>query len=168
MLERLARNTLAVGGPPCQDSANHAAVAVVLVDKRSLFADVMATCGGDGTCYVKNDRAGLAFHGMVTLETLAFADGAVAVVHTEQVSLGVGAGAIKYFHAGSLTKISGTTHMLVATVRDVDGGDAVLSTNEIPLAAPMAMVLPPAAVAARLAEAANLDGAFRLLPSELV
>ena len=59
-------------------------------------------------------------------------------------------------------------NMLVATVRDVDGGDAVLSTNEIPLAAPMAMVLPPAAVAARLAEAANLDGAFRLLPSELV
>ena len=24
--------------------------------KRSIYADVMATCGGDGTCFVKNDR----------------------------------------------------------------------------------------------------------------
>ena len=37
----------------------------VLTDlyKRSIFTDVMAACGGDGTCYVKNDQAGKSFRG---------------------------------------------------------------------------------------------------------
>ena len=131
--------------------------------KRSLYADVMATCGGDGTCYLKNDRAAQPFSGTVTLEALSFADGTVSTVHTERASLPAGAGISHYFHAENLSAVPNTTHMLIATVRN-ESGDAVLSVNEIPLVPPMAMrQLPPAAVSAKLGShpvTPNSDGTF--------
>ena len=130
--------------------------------KRSIFTDVVAACGGDGTCYVKNDRAGRPFNGTVTLESLAFADGAVSTVHTEEVSLGPGAGVSRYFHANNITALSGAAHMLIATVREdsTEGNGAVLSTNEIPLVPPKAMRLHAAVVAATLTPVPNTDGTF--------
>ena len=139
---------------------------------RSLYADVMATCGIGGTCYVKNDRAGLAFNGTVTLEALSFVDGGVTEVHVEHVNLGVGAGTSTYFNVNaSIANISRAHHMLIATVRDGrnrvrsrerartreenSGGSrfedgSILAVNEIALVPPKDMQLPAAKVTVRL------------------
>ena len=137
------------------------------VYKRSIFTDVVASCGGDGTCFVKNDRAGKPFRGTVTLEALGFADGALSQVHTEEVSLAAGAGVSHYFRAATIANISGATHMLLATVRDDDApsdSSAVVSTNEVLLLPPTEMLttLPSAAVTAAVATAANLDGSTNI------
>ena len=125
--------------------------------RRSIYTDVVATCGADGTCYVKNDRAGKPFRGTVTLEALSFADGTVATVHVEQSSLAAGAGVSHYFYAASIANISRATHMLLATVRD-DDSDSAVSANEILLAPPTGLTLPSAAVTAVVASTVNPDG----------
>lgn len=137
----------------------------------------MATCGGNGTCYVKNDRATKPFRGTVSLETLGFEDGVVTQLHSEYVSLRAGPGASKYFQAQNLSVVSGETHMLIVTVRDDHTGDAVddgngnagddiaLSVNEIPLVAPAKMKLPNAVVTSKVAQAANSDGTFDVVLS---
>jgi len=50
--------------------------------KRSIFQDVMATCGVGGQCYVRNDRPGLPFDGVVEVMALEFASGASTVLTT--------------------------------------------------------------------------------------
>lgn len=130
--------------------------------KRSIFTDVVATCGGDGTCYVKNDRAGKSFRGTVTLESLAFVDGALTTVHVERPSLAAGAGVSHYFRAATIANISGATHMLLATVRDDDSDSAVVSTNEILLLPPTGLALPSAAVTATVATGVNPDGSTNI------
>ena len=132
---------------------------------RALFADVMATCGGDGTCYIKNDRASKPFRGTVTLETLGFADGVVTQIQSTNISLSAGPGVSHYFHAQNLSMVSGTTHLLLATVHDdeADGEvDATLSVNEIPLVPPAAMQLPNAVVTLKVAAVGNPDGTFNV------
>lgn len=100
--------------------------------------------------------------GTITLESLAFADGAVSAVHTEEVSLAPGAGVSKYFHANNITALSGATHMLIATVREdsTAGGGAVRTTNEIALLPPKAMQLRAAAVTATLTPVPNTDSTY--------
>jgi hypothetical protein len=125
-------------------------------------------------CYVKNDRAGLPFNGTVTLETLSFADGRMASVHIEHVTLAAGAGTSHYFNAGpNLANISGVHNLLIATVQDVQGdgasGTTNLATNEIALVAPKDMRLPPAKVTVHLGGAGgettphNPDGTYNIL-----
>jgi beta-mannosidase len=133
--------------------------------RRSIYTDVVATCGGDGTCYIKNDRAGTPFRGTVTLEALSFADGTLATVHVERSSLAAGAGVSHYFHAATIANISGATHMLLATVRDDDSNSAVVSANEILLIPPTGLTLLSAAVTAAVASTANPDGSTNVTVS---
>lgn len=133
---------------------------------RSLYADVMATCGNSsaGTCYVKNDRPGQAFDGVVTLQALEFASGVLATVHSEEVSLSAGPGESHYFQA-NLSAVSGSTHMLIATVAEATDGalaETALSVNEILLATPKAMRLPAAEVTAVLAASPNAGGSHNV------
>ena len=136
--------------------------------KRSLYTDVMATCGNSsaGTCFVKNDRPGQAFDGVVTLQALELATGGLATVHSEDVSLSAGPGESHYFQA-NLSAVSGSTHMLIATVAELrdDGAlaeTAALSVNEILLATPKAMRLPAAEVTAVLTASPNADGSHNV------
>ena len=55
--------------------------------KRSLYADVMATCGAGGWCYVKNDRAGETFFGQVQVEALEFASGRRSTLTTQTTKI---------------------------------------------------------------------------------
>ena len=64
--------------------------------KASIFADVMATCGAAGACFVVNDAI-VPFVGSVKVEYVRLADSSSTVVHLEDVSLAAGAGTIRNF-----------------------------------------------------------------------
>ena len=145
--------------------------------RRSIFADVMATCGDGGACYVRNDRAGRPFEGSCTVASLEFATGASKTVHTLDLTgksaLAPGAGVTRFFTV-DLSAVDASTHMLTASCAPVAAdavttsfvragavgasGAADASLNEILLAPPAALALPPAAVSATVARAANADG----------
>merc|ERR1711974_130880 len=65
--------------------------------RNSIYADVIATCGRDGVCYIRND-APRPFEGKVVLRTTSFADGAVSSIVEEALSLPAGAGALQWIH----------------------------------------------------------------------
>ena len=146
--------------------------------RRSIFADVMATCGDGGACYVRNDRAGRPFEGSCTVASLEFATGATKTLHTLDLTgksaLAPGAGVTRFFTV-DLSAVDASTHMLTASCAPVAAdaatttscvragavgasGAADASLNEILLAPPAALALPPAAVTATVAQAANADG----------
>jgi hypothetical protein len=64
--------------------------------KQSIFADVMATCGSGGNCYVIND-ATTPFAGTVTIATVDLTSGKPTVIKSFPVNLAAGAGTIEYF-----------------------------------------------------------------------
>ena len=134
--------------------------------RRSIFADVMATCGDGGACYVRNDRAGRPFEGSCMVASLDFATGASKTVHTLDLtgkSARAGRRRPRFFPV-DLSAVDASTHMLTASCAPVaadavtasfvragavgaSGADA--SLNEILLAPPAALTLPPAAIPRR-------------------
>lgn len=131
--------------------------------KRSIYADVMATCGAAGKCFVKNDRAGASFNGAVMLASFEFATGKSVPLHTETVKLGSGAGVTHFFDGGAaVAALNGSTHMLIAAVVDADANGAQVSRNEIALAPPAAMKLPAATVNATVADKVAADGSVAI------
>ena len=129
--------------------------------RRSLFADVMAACGGTGLCYVKNDQAGEPFAGQVQVDALEFASGATRVLATRTLQMAAGAGVSERFQL-DLSEISAATHMLRATVT-ASGDEQPLSVNEMLLAPPKDLKLPAATVSATVADGANADGTINVL-----
>ena len=64
--------------------------------KASIFADVMATCGENGWCFVVNDAI-VAFTGSVKIECVHLANSSSTVLYHEDVSLAAGAGVLQEF-----------------------------------------------------------------------
>ena len=157
---------------------------------RSIFADVMASCGAGGVCFVKNDAAGAAFVGQVEISSLEFATGTRRVLHTLTARLAEGAGISERFEV-DMDAVGNTTHMLVATCYRLCGprrctpteleasgagrvggirrnsesggtslGGGAISLNEILLAPPKSLALPAAKVAATVAAAPAADGSI--------
>jgi hypothetical protein len=123
--------------------------------KTSLFADVMASCGDGGLCYVRND-APKPFQGQLTLRSIAFADASVDVNLKVPLSLPAGAGALQWMQFDELLTFDGTTHILEAVVTDSDG--VPVSTNVIPTVVPFEMKLKDAKVSVTAVQ--GEDGSF--------
>jgi hypothetical protein len=115
----------------------------------------MASCDGDGLCYVKND-APFPFVGNLAVRTTEFSTAAVTVLEDRQVSLPAGAGAILWFASHSVAAVNGTTHVLEAVVVGADGREA--SKNVIPFAEPGKMRLAKSMATVVVADEANADG----------
>ena len=124
--------------------------------RRSIFSDVMASCGAGGSCYVKNDKAGEPFDGTVHVSALEFSTGKMTTLHDYAASLPVGAGVSERFTV-DVSSISASTHLLIAEC--VDGqSKQTLSTNEILLGPPKDLKLPAASISIEVAKTANADG----------
>ena len=156
--------------------------------RRSVFADVMAACGGGGQCYVKNDLPGEPFKGTVTISSLEFASGTRKVLKTLNVALAEGAGASVRFSV-DLSGVDPTAHLLLAECKRVapaskaaahaTRGDSpsvvgrtgavkeeeTLSVNEMLFASPSRLVLPPANLSLAVAPQANTDGSINVTVS---
>lgn len=161
--------------------------------QRSIYADLMASCGHDGACFVKNDMAGLSFFGDVEVSSLTFTTGEVTKLTTQTLQLDVGAGTSARFTV-DLSGVANTTHMLFAAVypycdgahrcsdeelaaqsrgttrplaavgmRAVRAGGGAASFNEILLAPPKDLVLPKASVTATVAPSPKADGTIDIV-----
>lgn len=112
--------------------------------KSHLFADVLAHCGREGHCWIRND-APKAFSGKLLLQTTAFANGTVTTACEQQVSLAAGAGTLEYLECPQLAAFDDSReHVLEAIVTDVEG--ELQSRNVIPLTTPEHMALKTAKV----------------------
>ena len=120
---------------------------------KSVYANVMATCGKDGTCYVKNDGH-TPFRGKLEIVATAFADGAERVVKSQQLALAAGPGITEFFKIAM--PADPTKEILSAVVTAADG--TVESENVIPLSRPADMVLAKAEVSFTVAAEAGADG----------
>ena len=187
--------------------------------KRSVFQDVMASCGAAGACFVRNDQPGRPFEGSVTVSSVEFSTGVVApllsLTFSGPTALPPGPGVIHYFTV-PLGNVTGATHILTAQCMSSESRQAapeplpdpwaptavgavgpshvtlespshvtletpshvtletpshvgpehvtsrVISFNEIALAPPFAMRLPPASVTASAAQAANPDNSVNI------
>lgn len=131
-----------------------------------LFADVRATCGGvyrstEHVCYVRNDRAGLPFSGVVTLTTYELlGDGTPVTWATQPAVLGAGPGAVLWFGTPGNTLPNGNTTVLVATV--TEAGGAIVSSHMVQLTAPRNLLAPRATLSLSIAPAANADGSVNV------
>lgn len=121
---------------------------------KSIYADVMATCGKGGQCYIRND-APKPFQGTLTLRSTAFSDGKVSVLLKQPVSLAAGAGVLQWFHSDEVAKLNGSTHILESLITAGDG--SVASLNTIPFATPEKMALPRSNVAVKAVAKENGD-----------
>ncbi|EDQ89184.1 uncharacterized protein MONBRDRAFT_8157 [Monosiga brevicollis MX1] len=122
--------------------------------KKSVYADVMATCGTNGTCYVKNDSPS-AFSGRVVVESLALADGSSTVLFNQTVSMATGAGITKWFNV-DLSNFNGTKALLRATVQS--GAGQIVSDNIIPFVTPANMQVPAANITVTVSDSTHSDG----------
>eukprot|EP01051_Picozoa_sp_SAG22_P005973 SAG22_NODE_374_length_11548_cov_6.893615_1_plen_293_part_00 len=120
--------------------------------KKTIFADVMATCGNDGSkggmvCYVKNDSP-YPFTGSVDVSAVAFATGAVKTLRKLSLQMPAGAGTTQFFTAGTADAqavvMSPMDSMVQVTVTDATG--AVLCDNPVLFAEPKNLTLPKATV----------------------
>jgi len=128
--------------------------------KRSIYADVMATCGAGGSCFVKNDQGGLPFKGTCEVAAVDFATATPASLKKLELDMAPGAGVTQYFNV-DISSLNGTTHFLTATCADAKG--ATVSRNEIALATPGAMAVPAATVAvASVGAAPEADGSIAI------
>eukprot|EP00928_Gymnodinium_smaydae_P055534 TRINITY_DN39049_c0_g1_i1.p1 TRINITY_DN39049_c0_g1~~TRINITY_DN39049_c0_g1_i1.p1 ORF type:complete len:546 (-),score=69.40 TRINITY_DN39049_c0_g1_i1:180-1643(-) len=155
--------------------------------RRSLFADVMASCGKSGKCYVKNDSP-FPFEGVCIISALTFSTGKTSVLKSFQFHgnsvLPAGPGTKQLFSVDlDAAGIDGTTHLLTALCEerqqadvaevhaadDLTSGDFIsapsagvrpglASFNEIALVPPGEMRLPTAKVSVSVADDANADG----------
>jgi len=62
----------------------------------SLFADVIATCGTNANCYIKNDGVAV-FYGSVSISAINLQNGKVSQVYTNSLTLAPGAGVMTWF-----------------------------------------------------------------------
>lgn len=106
--------------------------------KNSIFQDVMATCGQDGVCYVKNDSP-VPFAGALVLNSTRFQTGSVMTLYKMPVVLPAGPGTTKWFQTDAVQSLNGADEILEAVV--TDGSGAVVSHNIIPFATPENMIL---------------------------
>lgn len=128
--------------------------------KKTIFADVMATCGtvgpdanstdsmlalADGSvnsfaagasCYVKNDSP-MPFKGTVEVSSVSLATGKATSKKKLALNMPAGAGVMQWFDVPGA--IDGTTEMLIVVVTDSDG--TVTSNNPVPFALPKDMKL---------------------------
>jgi len=105
---------------------------------KSIYADVMATCGEGGKCYIRND-APKPFEGLLVLHATAFSDGNGSVLLRRNISLKAGPGALQWFDSAEVDALNGSTHILESTV--IASGGSVVSANTIPFATPEKMIL---------------------------
>jgi beta-mannosidase len=101
--------------------------------KSSIFADVMATCGRGGLCYVKNDSP-RPFQGRLTFAVTELSTAETRTALDVNVSLPAGAGAMEWIHSAVVGAIDGTRQILEAVVTAQDG--RTVSRNVIPFATP--------------------------------
>ena len=129
--------------------------------KKSIYADVMASCGEGGTCFVKNDNHA-PFEGTVTVTSYKFASGASTVLTAKKVSLAAGPGITEWFDVPLPDPESpaAATEILTAVVTSAAG--EVVSDNLIPLTSPAKMLLSKAKVAFKVASAASADGSVAI------
>jgi len=120
--------------------------------KQSIYADVMATCGQGGSCYVKNDAI-VPFSGTVEILSVNFATSVTKQLYHEKTTLAAGAGTKQMF---TVPTINGTTDILLSTVTADDG--TILSQHPVPMTEPKNMKLPQATVTFKVAEQQNADG----------
>jgi len=64
--------------------------------KQSVFSPLMATCGNDTSCYIRNDKP-MAFSGFVKTSIMHFDTGKVSALATLKVSLPAGAAVSQWF-----------------------------------------------------------------------
>ena len=102
--------------------------------RASIFTDVAATCGKGGVCYVRNDRAGLPFHGTVVVTSVEIETGKSSTVGGVPASFDLVAGpaAVSWFTLDAVT--DGTTHFLMVDCLDENG--EVVSHNVLLQAPP--------------------------------
>eukprot|EP00439_Symbiodinium_sp_Y106_P013904 s7315_g1.t9 len=142
--------------------------------RRSVFSDIMATCGLDGQCYVKNDSP-RPFQGRCSVVALYFDDGRRMPLHTLDLDLMQGPG-VKQLFKVDIRNMSSTDYMLLSecsTNIDEDerrhitafGASAgnVVSFNEILMARPADLRLPTAKVSAAVATSPNDDGSVDIV-----
>jgi len=108
---------------------------------RSLYQDVMATCGEGGSCYVKNDRSHQRFDGAVEVDVLDFSAGTLTNLKTVNVSLAEGPAEIHRFSV-PMTFDSESTLLVIRCVED----GKTVTEHEALFARPGDLVLPAAEV----------------------
>ena len=144
--------------------------------KRSLMADVMATCGtqaknrhtnpptpgGQSLCYISNHRASRTFAGTVTLTAYDLAgDGTGRRILERSVSLPTGPGAIEWFGLPDGAMLPpGNTTATICTVTDEVG--ALASEHLVQLVTPEHLCVPVADVSFTIAGSANADGTIEI------
>ncbi|CAK0819957.1 unnamed protein product [Prorocentrum cordatum] len=106
--------------------------------KSSIFQDVMATCGQNGVCYVKNDSP-FPFTGTLVLNSTHFQTGIVTTLYKVNVVLPAGPGTTKWVQSEAVQNLDGVGEILQAVV--IDGSGTVVSQNTIPFATPEKMIL---------------------------
>lgn len=127
----------------------------------TLYKDVIAICGNDGRCFVKNDNALAGFTGSVTVSAVKLATGTATQLTNTAVSLPAGAGAVQWMclnggdtsacaSPGSIVasaagcSSTGSDCVVVATVADASGN--TVNSNLILLTPPSGLTLPAAQV----------------------
>lgn len=143
--------------------------------RRSVFSDIMATCGRDGQCYVKNDSP-WPFQGRCNVMALCFGDGRRMPLHGLDLDLMQGPGVKELFKV-DIQNMSGTDYMLlsecstnikddrrrqIVTAFGASEGN-VVSFNEILMARPADLRLPTAKVSAVVATSPNDDGSIDIV-----
>ena len=141
---------------------------------RSIFTDVMSSCGVGGQCYVRNDRP-VAFSGSLTVTAVTLATGATSVLYSAPtLSLPAGPGAAMWFTLPSTPNAN--TTVLVIDVVDGSARESwrvmptfasplvhtvtgsPVSSNLVLFAPPVYLSLPAANVAVAVNSAPNADG----------
>jgi len=129
--------------------------------RKSIFADVMVTCGAMGQCFVRNDGAARSFSGIVTVGLVSFSTAAVKILTELKVNLSPGPGVIQWFTI-DLTGVTGQDWILVATVTQTGG--PIVSENVIPLVNPGNMTgLLNANVTFVVSNSVNADGTVDIM-----
>lgn len=121
--------------------------------KATLLAEVMATCGSGGQCYVKNDGS-FPFNGTLEINSVAFDTGSLAPLFSQTLAMPAGAGVTQFFTLKQ--PVDGTKHIVTATITSTDG--KVVSHNVIPFATPANMALRKATVGFQVSGSVNPDG----------
>merc|ERR1712072_1528646 len=118
----------------------------------SIYADVMATCGSGGQCYIRND-APKPFQSTLTLRS-TFSDGKVSELVKRSVSLPAGAGVLQWFQSDEVAGLNGSTHILESMITASDG--SMVSLNTIPFVTPEKMLLSKSNVAVKAVRGPHL------------
>lgn len=124
---------------------------------KSIYADVMASCGQGGTCFVKNDSP-MEFNGNVTITSYKFATGESTVLAKKTVSLAAGPGVTHWFNVTFPEDLTQEIITAVVSKYKDSGETEIWSDNLIPLTAPAKMDLPKADVKFTVATAVATDG----------